>query len=109
ALADVEGRDETAVTVEGVAADRTAARWFDRGVPQAREYDVPSVEALAPFPDPPDSWSACPAALLDALARRRGADLETLLLAEFGVAGPQAFSLREASGVIDRLKAGAVG
>jgi hypothetical protein len=76
ALTEFEGRDETAVTIEGVAPGRTSVRWVDRGVPQARDYDVPAVEALAPFPEPPTSWSACPAALLDALAEasRTGAD-----------------------------------
>jgi hypothetical protein len=68
ALGDVEGRDETPVTIEALARDRTAARWADRGIPQAREYAVEPVDALAPFPDPPTSWSECPAALLDALA-----------------------------------------
>jgi hypothetical protein len=76
ALAEFEGPDETAVTVEAVAADRTAARWVDRGVPQAREYAVPAVASLSPFPEAPASWSACPAAFLDALAEaaRTGAD-----------------------------------
>jgi hypothetical protein len=76
ALAEFEGPDEAAVTVEAVAPDRTAACWVDRGVPQAREYAVPAAEALAPFPEPPASWSACPAAFLDALAEasRTGAD-----------------------------------
>src|SRR5207302_10047849 len=68
APAAVEGRDETPVAVEAVAADRTAVRWVDRGIPQAREYAVPDRDALAPFPDPPASWSQCPADLLDALA-----------------------------------------
>jgi hypothetical protein len=46
---------------------------------------------------------------LAALARRRGADLGALLGAEFGVAGREELSLREASGLIDRLKAGDAG
>ena len=46
---------------------------------------------------------------LAALARRRGADLGALLAEEFGVATPEELSLREASGLIDRLKAGAAG
>jgi hypothetical protein len=46
---------------------------------------------------------------LAALARRRGADLGALLLAEFGVATPEQLSLREASGLIDRLKAEVAG
>jgi hypothetical protein len=44
---------------------------------------------------------------LAALARRRGADLGALLAEEFGVETPEQLSLREASGLIDRLKAGA--
>jgi hypothetical protein len=76
ALADVEGRDETPVELEAAAPDRTSARWVDGGVPQTRDYDVPVVESLAPFPDLPTNWSTCPAALLDALAEtfRTGAD-----------------------------------
>jgi hypothetical protein len=46
---------------------------------------------------------------LAALTRRRGADLGALLGAEFGVATPEQLSLREASGLIDRLKADAAG
>jgi hypothetical protein len=44
-----------------------------------------------------------------ALARRRGADLGALLAEELGVTSPEGLSLREASGLIDRLKAGAAG
>jgi hypothetical protein len=68
ALAEFEGRDETPVTVEALAHDRTGVRWADRGIPRAREYAVVPVDGLAPFPDPPTSWSECPGALLDALA-----------------------------------------
>jgi hypothetical protein len=46
---------------------------------------------------------------LASLARRRGADLGALLAEEFGVATPEQLSLREASGLIDRLKADAAG
>src|SRR5258707_2350689 len=44
ALADVEGNDDSPVIVEAVAADRTVARWTDRGVPQTREYVVPALD-----------------------------------------------------------------
>jgi hypothetical protein len=46
---------------------------------------------------------------LAALARRRGTDLVAVLGAEFGVATPEQLSLREASGLIDRLKADTAG
>ena len=53
ALADLEGRDDSPVVLEAVAPDRTVVRWADRGIPQAREYAVPALETLAPFPEPP--------------------------------------------------------
>jgi hypothetical protein len=68
ALADLEGRDDATVALEAVAADRTVARWSDRGIPRFREYPVPPIEGLAAFPEPPGSWSGAPAGLLDALA-----------------------------------------
>ncbi len=68
ALADLEGRDESPLTLEAVAPDRTVARWSDRGIPQVRDYPVPTTPAPAPFPEPPDAWSAAPGDLLDALA-----------------------------------------
>ncbi len=68
ALADVEGRDDSLVVLEALAPDRTVARWQDHGVPQCREYVVPALDALAPFPEAPPSWTELPCALLDALA-----------------------------------------
>src|SRR5207248_10827967 len=68
ALADVEGKDESPVVLEAAAPCRTVARWDDRGIPQTREYAVPEVAGLPPFPGPPASFETCPAGLLDALA-----------------------------------------
>jgi hypothetical protein len=68
ALADLEGRDETTVTLEAAAPDRTVARWHDRGIPQSREFEVVPLERLTPFPELPDQCSDAPAGLLDALA-----------------------------------------
>ncbi len=68
ALADFEGPDETPVTLEALSSDRTIARWTDRGIPQAREYPVDSVDSLVPFPLTPTSWSEVPGTFLDALA-----------------------------------------
>ena len=68
ALADIEGRDESPVTLEAAAPDRTVVHWTDRGIPQTRDYTVPALDALAPFPDLPRSWTELPAGLLDALA-----------------------------------------
>jgi hypothetical protein len=68
ALAEFEGRDDSPVTLEAAAPDRTIARWADRGVPQRREYAVTPVDSLAPFPEPPAAWSEAPPALLGALA-----------------------------------------
>jgi hypothetical protein len=66
ALADLEGRDEATIALESIAADRTVARWSDRGIPQSREYVVAPVNN--PFPEPPTSWTETTAGLLDALA-----------------------------------------
>ena len=79
ALADVEGRDESAVVLEALAPDRTVARWQDHGVPQCREYEVPALGSLAPFPELPLSWTELPCGLLDALAEASatGADDNT--------------------------------
>ena len=68
ALADVEGRDDTPVVLEAAAPGRTVARWDDRGIPQSREYPVPDLAGLPPFPAPPTATESCPADLLDALA-----------------------------------------
>jgi hypothetical protein len=68
ALADFEGRDESPVVVESIGLGKTRARWADRGVPAAREYDVPEVGSLADFPTAPDLWHKSTPALLDALA-----------------------------------------
>jgi hypothetical protein len=68
ALADVEGKDETPVVLEAAAPGRTVVRWDDRGIPQSREYPVPDLAGLPPFPAPPTAIEACPAELLDALA-----------------------------------------
>src|SRR5215217_3132366 len=68
ALAELEGRDESPVVLEVAAPDRTIARWHDHGVPQAREFAVPTLVSLAAFPEPPRAWAEAPAGLLDALA-----------------------------------------
>ena len=71
ALAEIEGRDGSPVVLEAVAPDRTIVRWEDRGIPQTREYAVPALETLAPFPEPPARWQDSPPGLLDAPWPRR--------------------------------------
>ena len=68
ALADFEGSGDTPVVLEPVDPGRTAVRWQDRGIPQAREYDVTPVESTGVMPEPPTSWAAGPPGLLAALA-----------------------------------------
>ena len=68
ALADFEGGDNTPVVLEAAAADRTIVRWDDHGIPQRREYAVPDLAGLPPFPTPPAVVESCPGDLLDALA-----------------------------------------
>ena len=67
ALAEFESRAESPVMLVAVAPERTQIRWEDRGIPQSREYDVPTLETLGAFPEPPHSWKDMPAELLDAL------------------------------------------
>ncbi len=67
ALAELEGRDESPVTVEAVSETRTIVRWNDRGIPQERTYDVPAPHAWRPCPDPPDRLADAAVGLLDAL------------------------------------------
>ena len=67
-LADVEGSDDSPVIVESVAVGLTVARWTDRGVPQTREYAVPTLDTLDAFPGPPDSWTPAAPGLIAALA-----------------------------------------
>jgi hypothetical protein len=67
-LADVEGRDDTPVTFEAVAPERTLVRWQDRGILQAREHAVPAIPGLPACPDPPTHFETTSTDLLDALA-----------------------------------------
>jgi hypothetical protein len=68
ALAEIEGRDATTVVLEATAPEHTAARWVDRGIPQAREYIVPALDTPGPLPALPTVWSDSSIGLLDALA-----------------------------------------
>jgi hypothetical protein len=68
ALAEIEGRDETSVVLEATAPERTAARWVDRGIPQAREFTAPALDTPGPLPALPTVWSDSSIGLLDALA-----------------------------------------
>jgi hypothetical protein len=68
ALADIEGRDDSPITLECVAPDRTVVRWEDRGIPQTRDCTVLPLDRLGPFPEPPATFATNPATLLDALA-----------------------------------------
>jgi hypothetical protein len=68
ALAECEGRDEMPIVLEAAAPQRTAARWADRGIPQAREFVVPALDTPGPLPALPTVWSDVSIGLLDALA-----------------------------------------
>ena len=69
ALADVEGRDDSAVELESVEPDRIILRWQDRGIPRCREYPVTPFGKIAPFPDTPATWESIAADVLTALAQ----------------------------------------
>jgi hypothetical protein len=68
ALAEVEGRDDTAVELESVEPDRIVVRWQDRGIPQVREYPVTPFGKIAPFPETPAAWTSISTDVLAALA-----------------------------------------
>jgi hypothetical protein len=68
ALADLEGRDDTPVALEALAAGRTVASWADRGIPVRGEYDAVVPPAFADLRGLPARLEACPPSLLDALA-----------------------------------------
>jgi hypothetical protein len=69
AMGDFEGRDESPVVLEPIAADCTLVRWEDRGFPQSREYDVSTAIGQSDaMPDPPMKWTSNPRELLSALA-----------------------------------------
>jgi hypothetical protein len=65
ALADCEGKDDSAVTIHSVSETQAELRWSHNGVPHVRCYDAPEVKGS--FPEPPATWTANPVALLDAL------------------------------------------
>jgi hypothetical protein len=67
-LAEFEGRDEAPVVLEPSGPGRVAARWSDRGLPAAREYDDTDPDTLAAMPEPPGPWHEASPGLLDALA-----------------------------------------
>jgi hypothetical protein len=68
ALADFEGRDDSPVALEAGASDRVVVRWTDHGVPQTREYAVPALDTLKPFPDSPADWTTLPSDFISTLA-----------------------------------------
>ncbi|SIO11089.1 hypothetical protein SAMN05444166_2502 [Singulisphaera sp. GP187] len=68
ALAEFEGRDDSSVVLEALTSDRIVVRWTDHGVPQTREYAVPALDTLKPFPAPPADWATLPAGILTTLA-----------------------------------------
>jgi hypothetical protein len=56
ALSAFAGRGEEIVTLEAAGSDKTLARWSDRGVPQAVEYEPPEAASQPTFPPLPDSF-----------------------------------------------------
>jgi hypothetical protein len=68
ALAEFEGRDDSPVVLEAYASDRVVVRWADHGVPQTREYAVPALDTLKPFPDSPADWTTLPSGFISILA-----------------------------------------
>lgn len=56
ALANLEGRDDSPLTLDPVAPDRTVVRWSDRVIPQVREDSVPMHTDSNPFPGLPATW-----------------------------------------------------
>jgi hypothetical protein len=68
ALAELAACDDSPVTLEALAPEKTVARWVGRGLTRSREFAVPPADAFPPFPPEPTDWVTVSAALLDALA-----------------------------------------
>jgi hypothetical protein len=67
ALQAVEGQRGSAVRLEAAAEGRVLARWDDRGVPQAVEFEATSAEDLPPFLGLPDAFTPVGSDFLRAL------------------------------------------
>ncbi len=68
ALADCEGRDESPVLLERVAANQVRVRWHDRGILVTDTYDAVLPDSLPAFPPAPDHCSPLPPTFLTAFA-----------------------------------------
>jgi hypothetical protein len=67
ALDDLEGAREAVVLLEKVGEGSVQARWEDDGLPQVRDYRVPDLANLPPFPEPPRKLAPMEPGFLDAL------------------------------------------
>jgi hypothetical protein len=67
ALSAFAGRGDEVVTLEDAGPDKTLARWSDRGVPQAVEYEPPDPASQPTFPPLPESFVGNPPELIAAL------------------------------------------
>jgi hypothetical protein len=67
ALSAFAGRGEEVVTLEAAGPEKLLARWSDRGVPQAVEYESPDAASQPTFPPLPQSFVGNPPELIGAL------------------------------------------
>jgi hypothetical protein len=67
ALAEFEGRTDTPVVLENMAASKSRARWDDGGVPRELHLEAVAADKVPPFPEVPAQYVPMPAAFLTAL------------------------------------------
>ncbi len=68
ALADLEGRDDTAISIDPAIGRRVSASWSDEGIPVTRSYDLPADRKSTTFPEFPAQFVPCKAEAIEALA-----------------------------------------
>lgn len=79
ALADFEGRNDDAVTLEITGPSAVQARWNDTAVPQIRTYVADDPAKLANYPATPEKMTTIDSGFLPALAEvARSADREAI-------------------------------
>lgn len=67
ALADLEGAEDSPITLERTTESQVQARWEDRGIPQTRSYTILEPGDRPPFPEPPGAFETCSAGTLNIL------------------------------------------
>jgi hypothetical protein len=67
-LSEIEGRDDSPVSLETVSPGKGRARWTDGDVPRVLDFDTVAPETLPALPPPPRQMRPLPPEFLNALA-----------------------------------------